>query len=78
MTQKEKARELVDKFISYSYFSDGNNSMNRSYQQEYNAKQCALISVDEILNDYLNSTYPKDLSIKYWNEIKEEIQKLEK
>jgi len=50
MTPKEKAKELVEKFMSYSYFSDGNNSMNRQYQQEDNAKQCALIAVENEYN----------------------------
>jgi len=39
---KEKAIELVDKFM-----------LHNSYQSIvcYNAKQCALIAVDEILDD---------------------------
>lgn len=73
MTPKEKAKELVDKFISYSYFSHGNNSMNRSYQQEDNAKQCALIAVDEILNQF---NWRSATGLAYWEEVKEEIQKL--
>lgn len=42
MTPKEKAQELVDKFIPYAY--DGASS------SEENAQECALIAVDEILN----------------------------
>lgn len=68
---KEKAKELVDKFINYSYFSDGNNSMNRQYQQEDNAKECALIAVDEII-DYCSDIYDKEFMI----EVKHEIEKL--
>ena len=67
ISAKEKARELVDKFINYSYFSDGNNSMNRSYQQEDNAIQCALIAVDELI---------KETGAKYWYDVKQEIEKL--
>jgi hypothetical protein len=84
MTPKEKAKELLDKFISYSYFSDGNNSMNRQYQQEDNAKQCALIAVDEIINSSPARSPINDSSdflahfkaTKYWQEVKQEILKL--
>ena len=87
MTPKEKAQELVNKFISYSYFSDGNNSMNRSYQQEDNAKQCALIAVDEIIKVcHYNSKENlsnwdlvglDDFEFScYWQEVKQEINKL--
>lgn len=76
MTPKEKAKELVDKFISYSYFSDGNNSMNRANEQEDNAKECALIAVDEITSIKL-LWYQKDTKeLEYWKEVKQEINKL--
>ena len=42
MTPKEKAEELVNKF---SFFADTLHNGNKE-----NAKQCALITVDEILN----------------------------
>jgi len=73
MTPKQKAEELVDKFISYSYYSDGNNSMERNYQQKDNAKECALIAVDEILSwqDWMG----KEM-LNYWQEVKKEIEKL--
>jgi hypothetical protein len=73
MTPKQKAEELVDKFISYSYYSDGNNSMERNYQQKDNAKECALIAVDEILSwqDWME----KEM-LNYWEEVKKEIEKL--
>jgi hypothetical protein len=83
---KEKAKELVDKFISYSYFSDGNYSMNRQYQQEDNSKQCALIAVDEILNiehpqiiiytEIIKNSIRDYFQDEYWDEVKKEIEKL--
>jgi hypothetical protein len=79
MTPKEKAKQLVDKFISYSYFSNGNNAMNRQYQQEDNAKQCALIAVDEILNAISFNMYDEEEYNKvdeFWEEVKNEIEKL--
>jgi len=62
MKPKEKAEELVDK-MKLCLFSDG----------YYDAKQCALIAVDEILNVGFMDT--NDL-YDYWQEVKQEIEKL--
>lgn len=66
MTPKEKALELVDKFIYYvldkDFFGDNVDLKN--------AKKCALIAVDEVLKtigDKIFSEY------KYWQEVKQEI-----
>ena len=73
MTPKEKAKELVEKFL-FMY----RPSMHPPYLKANEAaKQCALIAVDEILlllqiqigfRDYEAS--------KYWQEVKQEIEKL--
>ena len=62
MTPKEKAIELVDKYIQ----TNGNS---------FFAKQCALIAVDEIIN---NDGFTKfdDYLTEYWQEVKQEIEKL--
>jgi hypothetical protein len=71
MTLQEKAIELVDKFM-----------LHNSYQSIvwYNAKQCALIAVDEIIeviNKYsIHSDCPEDADLEYWQEVKQEILKL--
>ena len=65
MTPKEKAQELVGKFIQ----TNGNS---------FFAKECALIAVDEILL-YLKNSHDVMTSIKavdYWQEVKQEIEKL--
>ena len=67
MTAKEKAKELVDKMKLKVNVIDINNY---TAQNEYGAKQCALICVDEILI-ILPFTY-----VKYWQEVKQEINKL--
>lgn len=64
MTPKEKAVELVNKFLQYAdTFHNGNL---------YNAKQCALLAVDEILNAHLFDLDEKQ----YWQQVKTEIQSL--
>jgi hypothetical protein len=82
MTPKEKAKELVKKFINAKKYSNSQNAMSEEL-----AKQCALIAVDEIIisclettklyesNDMINS----DLScqpIGYYEEVKQEIELL--
>ena len=62
MTPKEKAEWLVYKFE----FSCGGS---HEYQVLKNAKQCALIAVDEIIDT------PNPMP-NYWQEVKQEIEKL--
>ena len=69
MTEKEKAKELVDKFLN-----EQNNTEEIS-----EAKQCALICVDEILENITEEvmTYkPFMMNTDYWQEVKQEINKL--
>lgn len=73
MTPKEKARELVDSFKPYS---DWNGF---DLQRELlNAKQCALIAVDEIIKSTpcKFDGYYYEQNFKYWQEVKQEIEKL--
>ena len=69
MTPKEKAKQLFDK---YTKFQNG-------YGYEYKTKQCALISVDEIINSNPHSN-PLNTEIystmEYWQEVKHEIENL--
>jgi hypothetical protein len=70
MTPKEKAIELVDRY--YSLFSiELENTIDIS-----EAKQCALITVDEILDiiDNMNQ-YDHRLDY-YWEQVKQELEKL--
>jgi hypothetical protein len=68
MTAKEKAIELVDKY--YWTFGDG-------YLGEQHI-QCALIAVDEIIAQIEPSVSMDVISarINYWEEVKQEIEKL--
>ena len=65
MTPKEKAKELVDKFKKNTRAYNETNGWEDS---AYDAKQCALIAVYEILKITARDDY--------WNEVKQEIKKL--
>ena len=69
MTPEEKAIKLVDTYLATIVFNIKEN-INASVIGA--AKQCALICVDEILKNTL--IIPKVLN--YWEEVKQEIQKL--
>jgi len=83
---KEKAEELADKFYQTTPNESWINQpigLKEEYKAWKQAKQCALIAVDEIINT-LNSDI-RDLDVRgnilldlieYWNEVKEEIEKL--
>jgi hypothetical protein len=70
MTPKDKAENLVYKF----YWRETHLTCSIT-----DAKQCALISVDEIMELMEKSYYDENI-IKgaklYWNEVKQEIKKL--
>ena len=61
MTAKQKAKEMVDKFTVVGL------------QQRNEGIQCALICVDEILDEY----WSHDCNRRdWWKQVKEEINKL--
>lgn len=67
MTAKEKATELVDRFIAAGCLFA-------------NAKHCAIIAVDEIINAH-PSLWKSDgtnlfTPLKYWTDVKKEINSL--
>jgi hypothetical protein len=74
MTPKEKAKEMYDKMLN-------SDIMNMT---KYCAKQCALMAVDEILNnncgsrtDEANATNSEIYCDEYfWNDVKSELQSL--
>jgi hypothetical protein len=81
MTPKEKAIELVNKYVALSIDFFNGDSINRAW-----AKQCASLVVDEIINT-LKIFPEKDTTSKsvvnfsvsrimYWVTVKQEIEKL--
>ena len=75
MKAKEKAKELVDRFMNIQD-SIGFNSHNLMYLKE--AKQCALICVDEKIETLLPYAGLLDIkkTIDELEEVKQEINKL--
>lgn len=76
MTPKEKAEELISKYIIVQdeWYLDKLVDGLRIAQ----AKRCALVSVDEILwvLDEIDYNIHIDSRIKFYNKVKQEIEKL--
>ena len=68
MEAKEKAEELYNK---YSIYLRAGLLYDDEARQD--AKECALIAVDEILNLCWGGN---KVGIKHWNEVKTEIEKI--
>ena len=74
MTAKEKAKELfMDMKYHIPYVHDPTEP-----SEDKIAKQCALIAVDEILDDDMYGMEEEHFEkrINYWEEVKKEIEKL--
>ncbi len=84
MTPKEQA----DFLIKWHLTAIAEESMDGDVIMFYTAKQCALVTVNVILNSRPGYPYPHELGLKmvgifdsmnyplkYWNKVKEEIKK---
>jgi hypothetical protein len=70
MTPKQKAKELVDNMMTFVY-------IDKSIGYYFNAKQCALIAVDEIKEAIFWHPFESpNFELEYWQEVKQEIEKL--
>ena len=75
MKEKEKAKELVDRF----YF---NGIKDKEYSMQYeDGVQCALICVDEMIRaikqiQFNYDIFLEDTEISYWWKVRQEINKL--
>lgn len=83
MTPKEKAEELINKFLKLT--SKHKQLETAGLGAITIAKECALIVVDEILNNNCGSTTDYGVNAEdnelyideyYWFEVKQEIEKL--
>ena len=78
MTPKEKAEELVNKFHPFTYTAVHAYKTSGEYAD---TKKCALIAVDQIILEQCKSSELKDARyqderIHYWQQVKQEIEKL--
>lgn len=71
MTPEEKAEELFNKYYSYlkSNLMDDKEAID-------DAKQCALIAVDEILKSHHNLYGVNNKQVKFYLEVEQELEKL--
>jgi hypothetical protein len=79
MTPKEKAAAMILKYtiiLEYDFVSDLKwyppNDKYRNNRIKKDAKRCALAAVDEILDMLIGSM----ATIDYWQEVKQEIEKI--
>jgi hypothetical protein len=86
MTPKEKAEKLIGKFkplcvnVKHTGILDGLATvMNDDFINLIASKQCALIAVDEIIKTLVelsNGEYIFIHNVQYWEQVKNEINKL--
>jgi hypothetical protein len=72
MTPREKAFELFDKMYNVDFQDD----YELPSMQLIHAKRCALILVNEILDSSLYYFDEMDKYVIYWQQVKNEIEKL--
>jgi hypothetical protein len=75
MIPKDKAIELVNKYLELG------KDFTRGVSMQEFSKECALIAVDEILNNFGSRVgdkihYCNYLTIQYYEEVKQEIENL--
>ena len=76
ITPKEQAKELIDEYLNASFnckecdmpYCDSPCTILNLYE----AKQCALITVNKII-EILWHTYKNENEYRYWQEVKKEI-----
>jgi hypothetical protein len=73
MTPKEKAQELLSHYNSILI-----DEISHGGARGYASYKCALIAVDEILEDNVDDMSEElfDIRIEYWQSVKQEIEKL--
>jgi len=78
MTPKEKAKQLVCKMYGCEINTDLNNIYIINGDGYFIAKDSALIAVNEIIEvlNTFESIYIEMIDIKYWQQVKQEIENL--
>jgi len=78
MTPTEKAKELLDKMSSQTYYFQEYAGAHYSKEEIgwEGGKKCALIAVDEILESINTLEYYPEYFREYWNDVIIELEKL--
>jgi hypothetical protein len=80
MTPKEKAKELVNKYLNASFNCKDCDilycDIKCTMLSKRESKLCALIAVDEIINHHSQEQGLYRIDTYYWQEVKIEIEKL--
>ena len=75
MTPKEKGKELFDKYCWAIRIDETDSGY---FSNVIYAKDCALIAVDELINQCWNyREIDLGLALEYWQEVKQEIENYE-
>ena len=75
MEAKAKAKDLVNSFVNYA----NPGKTDSHIVKRHNAKQCALICCDEIIQVAHPDPYPRKktkMDREFWIEVKKQIEKL--
>ena len=81
MTPIEKANELIEKFMLYSCKKTEISKETMQYEYSYKIKrylaiQCAIIAVDEIIDELKREPYANYERIVFWQSVKNELETL--
>lgn len=80
MTPKEKAKELVEAFKPYAYYSETESSQKKEIYVTASAKQCAMIAVNELIDEasdnFVRANRRPLSNTEYWLQVKKEIEAL--
>jgi hypothetical protein len=77
MTEKEKAIQLVNNFLPYANddYHDTKYQHELNETRRYNAKECALICVDKMIDEWTKEEHRLG-KVSYWEQVKQEIENL--
>jgi hypothetical protein len=79
MTPKEKAMELMDKFYQTTPNESWINQpigLKKEYKAWEESKNCALITVDELIKEQTMWQNGEVNPVLYWQEVKQEINQI--
>lgn len=69
---KQKAEELVEKYKEYTYYNFTDDYVEED--KKYNAIQCAIIAVEEIIKSRPSKPNDYTDTLGYWQEVKKHLE----